>query len=43
MEGNLGVDVQDYGFEAMNELLVKTMEMKGSDLHLVTGSKPAMG
>lgn len=42
MEGNLGVDVQDYGFEAMNELLLKTMEMKGSDLHLVTGSKPAI-
>lgn len=31
-----------YGLNEMNELLKKTVEVKGSDLHLVTGSRPAI-
>ncbi|MBP7177174.1 MAG: type IV pilus twitching motility protein PilT [Thermoclostridium sp.] len=31
-----------YGLEAMNDLLKKSVEIKGSDLHLVTGSRPAV-
>ena len=31
-----------YGLNDMNELLKKTVQMKGSDLLLVTGSRPAI-
>lgn len=31
-----------YGLNEMTELLKKTVQMKGSDLHLVTGSRPAI-
>ncbi len=41
MEGN-DFYTQRNALEAMNELLTKTVEMKGSDLHLVTGSRPAV-
>lgn len=41
MEGN-AFYAQRNALEAMNELLSKTVEMNGSDLHLVTGSRPAV-
>ena len=34
--------LQMTGLEAMNLLLAKTVEMKGSDLHLVAGFSPAV-
>ncbi len=36
------LSIQTYGLEDMNDLLKKTVEIKGSDLHLVTGSRPAV-
>jgi twitching motility protein PilT len=36
------ISIQTYGLDVMNELLRKTVEIKGSDLHLVTGSRPAI-